>query len=112
MDRIRNTYQRGIIREINGEDIWTFHSMGYWVVVTVNGTIKNNGESVLGRGIARQCKLKYPEFPKFLGEHTLKNGNTVKFWSRYKIITLPVKHDFWEMADLELINPRVDDVAV
>lgn len=93
------------------------------VVITTNGYVKKNGEAVMGRGIAAAAKERFPELPLKLGEHLIKNGNTVwgltyphmPFW----IITMPVKPEFgphgmpgWRAkADLKLIEASAKQLA-
>lgn len=38
------------MREINGSNIWDFYNKGFWIAITTNGTVKKNGEAVMGRG--------------------------------------------------------------
>lgn len=75
-------------------------------VITTNGTIKKNGEAVLGRGCAKEAALKEPRLSKFLGRHLLNNGN-IPFIAGFPttgwLATLPVKHNWWERADIDLI---------
>lgn len=76
-------------------------------VITTNGSIKSNGEAVMGRGCAREAVRKYPSFPIFLGTELQKFGNVpLRFaWGTDPPVwTFPVKHKWWEVADLELIE--------
>jgi hypothetical protein len=94
------------------QSIWYFHKKGHYVVVTTNGTIKKNGSGVMGRGIAAQAAKRYPELPAILGEHIKKNGNVVGLDEQHKIIFFPVKHDWWEAADIALIEKSAKELAV
>lgn len=71
--------------------------------ITTNGTIKKNGELVMGRGNALQAKQKYPELPKLLGQHIKSSGNIVYYLKEYNIATFPVKHHWQDKADIKLI---------
>jgi hypothetical protein len=88
-------------------DIWEHVDEYDAVVITTNGTVKKNGEAVMGRGIALQAKERYPLLPKDLGEMLKKEGN-VPFgfsytWGEF-IFTLPVKHHWHERASIKLIE--------
>ena len=75
--------------------------------VTTNGFIKNNGECVMGAGIAKTVKRLFPILPKKLGTLLKKYGNKVFILHKYEdgsILTFPVKHNWWEDADIELIK--------
>ncbi len=100
------------MKEITG-DIWDYHGKGYWIVITTNGTLNTKGEAVMGKGIALQAKQRYPELPSELGKQIkgcslpygeYTQGNNLKVFYLYKITTFPTKHNWWEKADLVLIE--------
>lgn len=82
-------------------DLWSLYDEGNAIAITTNGFIKKNGECVMGAGCAKQCKNRYSWFPKYLGELIEKNGNHV--FRIGNIFTLPVKHNWYEKADIDLI---------
>lgn len=90
------------MKEIKG-NIWDYYDKGNWIVITTNGTVKKNGECVMGRGVAREAKLIHPGFPLELGKAIKEFGNCV-FEFSYRILTMPVKHHWYEKADLKLIE--------
>lgn len=74
-------------------------------VITTNGFVKNNGEAVMGRGCALEAAKKYPSLSKDLGVRIKHSGNRV-FGFKYDkdiIFTFPVKHNWYEKADIDLI---------
>ena len=89
-------------------DIWKFHDAGEWICVTTNGFVKANGCAVMGRGIALQCKRRYPQAEVALGRFIQRNGNIVGLFmpsvATKKILCFPTKHNWWEKSDLELIK--------
>ena len=91
-------------------DLWDFHNKGEWIVITTNGTIKRNGEAVMGRGCALECKQRFPDIPRHLGELLQEFGNIPFDLIHYHIITLPVKHNWWEKADLALIESGLKEL--
>jgi len=95
--------------------------------ITTNGFVKANGELVMGAGVAGQAQARYPLFPKVAGQAVKENGNIVMPFRRDEItgklyqwndsmikgkepdnnewfITFPVKHVWYDDADLELIE--------
>jgi hypothetical protein len=92
------------MREIKG-NLWDFEAEA--VVITTNGTVKNNGECVMGRGCAREAADKFPGLAKELGELIEEFGNRVfalgGHGERY-LYTFPVKNNWWEIANLDLIE--------
>ena len=101
--------------EVKG-NLWDYESDA--VVITTNGYVKGNGEAVMGAGCAAEAKNKFPSLPSHLGRHLREQGNTLCiFWGMIRgyngedgteweqdLITFPVKHNWWEKADLDLIE--------
>src|SRR5258708_33340540 len=95
------------MKEIKGE-LWDYHEDFHSVIcITTNGFVKKNGEAVMGKGCAAEAKTRYPELPKILGTHIRENGNIPLYLPVHLILTFPVKHNWWEEADLELIKDSV-----
>jgi hypothetical protein len=88
------------------------------ICITTNGFVKKNGEAVMGRGIAKEAANSFPEFPRILGDSIFRNGNHLNVFfemihhyngdtgEEYSqdIVTFPVKHNWFEKADMELIR--------
>jgi|SRR5581483_387097 len=86
--------------------------------ITTNGFIKKNGHLVMGVGVAGQAQSRYPNFPKIAGRAVKNYGNMVLAFHSSTLrtntmfdpveemwyITFPVKHNWYEDADLELIK--------
>ena len=94
------------MREVTG-NLWTYPADVR--VITTNGTVKKNGECVMGRGCALEAKRKFPWLPKMLGAditawgnkpHNYKHSHAMDFY----LWTFPVKHNWYERADLDLIK--------
>jgi hypothetical protein len=90
------------MKEIVG-NLWDYYNVGFVVCITTNGFVKNNGEAVMGRGCAFEATQRFPDIRKQLGEHILRHGNT-PVWLNIGLVTFPVKHSWWEEADLRLIQ--------
>lgn len=96
-------------------DLWTEPADAR--CITTNGYIKSNGALVMGAGVAGQAQSRYPKFPKVAGEAVAKFGNHVFPFTTRELrsesmftptdkaifITFPVKHKWYEAADLDLI---------
>lgn len=85
-------------------------------VITTNGTVKKNGECVMGRGCALEAKQRWPDFPLYLGKQLRACGNVVLDCGRWpndsaRIYTFPVKHRWMETADIELITRSATSLA-
>ena len=88
------------------------------IVITTNGFVKKDGSCVMGRGIALEAKARVPHIEYWLGDRINKEGNHVHiYWEALghynghegtewytDLVTFPVKHNWWEEADLELIE--------
>lgn len=101
------------MKEVYG-NAWDLIKTDYDVLcLTTNGTIKANGECVMGRGIAFEAKQRFPLIPKIVGDVLKKHGNVINMIGNIKlgksgksvyIYTFPVKHNWWETADIKLIE--------
>ena len=93
------------MKEING-NIWNLQSgnLDSWIVIPTNGFVRQNSENVMGRGLALQAARKYPHLPLLLGRRLEKDGNRVYAFSTMHLFTFPVKHHFYEAADIKLIR--------
>jgi len=89
------------MREVVG-NLWDYY-MKATIVITTNGSLKKSGECVLGKGCAFEAKKKFPWVAKVLGALIIKGGNKV-FYLGDGLVSFPVKHNWWEKADLELIE--------
>jgi hypothetical protein len=99
-------------------DLWTEEAPAK--CITINGTLKKGNRLVMGAGVAGQAESRYPDFPKIAGKYIAKNGNHVTFYGAWYLrgqhiaqarpedvfyfITFPVKYNWYEDADLELIE--------
>lgn len=91
------------MKEVTG-NIWAFYGKRHWVVITTNGTIKTDGSAVMGRGVALEAKQRLPSLPFKVGKYLEERGNHCgAFWDS-RLITFPVKHNWYEKASTELIE--------
>lgn len=90
--------------EVTG-DLWTYPAD--WRVITTNGTVKKNGECVMGRGCAAEAKKKYLGLALNLGTRIEFYGNVPLVFEQERLVTFPVKHRWYEKADLQLIAKSV-----
>lgn len=92
-------------------NLWSYHNEGHWICITTNGFVKKNGECVMGRGCAKEAAERYPELPKLLGQQIKKLGNQLILFPEMRIITFPVKHNWWEEADPDLIRSSCKELV-
>ena len=98
-------------------DFWT--EQGNCHVLTTNGSLKGSGACVMGRGVALQAKKRFPGLPMVLGKAIKKIGNIVNdldTWSdiegrAFHLYSFPVKHSWFNTADLELIGISCDQLT-
>jgi len=97
------------MKEIQG-NLWDYAGEN-WVVITTNGSIKKNGHAVMGRGVALEAAVLYPTLPDELGTFLRNYGNHIFMFGDYKLLTLPVKHRWFEKADPDLIEQGLIELA-
>lgn len=86
-------------------NLWTAPCTG--ICITTNGFVKPNGRAVMGRGCALEAKEKIKDIDYFLGWRIKNYGNHVQplcYFEGKTIYSFPVKHNWWETADIELIK--------
>jgi hypothetical protein len=86
-------------------DLWTTDATG--ICITTNGYVKPNGRAVMGRGCALEAKNKFPDIDYTLGRIIKQFGNHVYPLlanGTKTIYSFPVKHNWWEDADMDLIK--------
>jgi len=90
--------------EIQGE-LWDFYKKnGATICLTVNGTIKANGSAVMGRGCALEALKKFPEIAGVWGKRLKNYGLKLMYLHEFDLFMFPVKYNWWEPADLKLIE--------
>lgn len=92
--------------EVKG-NLWTYPADVR--VITTNGTVKKNGECVMGRGCAKEAKDKFPELAYVLGGMIKNYGNHVQLIHN-RLYSFPVKHNWYEKADLTLIERSANEL--
>lgn len=88
-------------------DIWKMDCEA--LCVTTNGFVRSDGSLAMGRGTARQARSLYPRFEYMAGGFVKRNGNVVQaivedMPNGRTIFIFPVKHKWWEKADIVLIQ--------
>lgn len=99
------------MKEVRG-DIWNYYprcrpegnKAHDWMVFTGNGSVKANGNAVLGRGVAFEVSMYFPRIPYELGT-ILRYSDQLKvhLLPKYGLIFFPVKWEWSENADPRLI---------
>lgn len=90
--------------EIIKGNIWDYHDKGKVIAITTNGIINTKGELVMGKGIALEAKLRYPDLPRRLGVLVGLTGNYPYYVKKYNLFSLPTKHNWKDKSDIELIK--------
>lgn len=104
-------------------DLWTYPHADALCITTNGSVVRVSGgrhavyRGVMGRGVAAQAKQRYPELELALGYQVRQHGNTVGILrqpddacSAY-LVSFPVKHEWHEQADLELIGRSAEQLA-
>jgi hypothetical protein len=84
-------------------DLWTYDAEVRGI--TTNGYVDKKGACVMGRGCAYEAKQRYPGIELLLGQLIGEHGNRCfRIEQRdTTILSFPVKHNWYEKADLTLI---------
>lgn len=90
------------MKEIQGE-AWELQRNYTYLGITTNGFIKKDGTAVMGRGIAYEAQSRYPGIRRALANLIRENGNVVQEITD-NLVAFPVKHNWFDKADIELIK--------
>lgn len=97
--------------EVKG-NLWTLPADV--ICITTNGFVKKNGEAVMGRGCALEATQHMPDIQKILAQKIKLDGNHVHYlrrWNNKRILSFPVKHNWYEKADIELIERSCQELV-
>ena len=83
-------------------DIWEYAGRGDIIVISSNGSLTRDGRAVLGRGVAKQAGLRFPELAEKMGRLIGSQGNCVLDLGG-GIVTFPVEESAWSQPDLRII---------
>lgn len=87
-------------------DMWSVFDEVDYFIVTTNSFVKQNGELVMGRGIAKQVRDKFPGIAAELGQAVKDHSEHLGHYGLVatgKIGAFQVKFHFKDRASLELI---------
>jgi len=73
-------------------------------IIPVNGSIMRNGELVMIKGLSLAARNKYPELPNLIGTYVNKFGNMPMMLHDYKLMTFPIKNNWMDKPDLDIIK--------
>lgn len=92
------------------------------ICFTSNGVCKNNGELVMGAGVAKKFKEAFPESPVVFGEFQEQYGNQVDFYERrvtrgnnstvIYVARFPTKNHWRNPSNLKLIETSAKQLMV
>lgn len=93
------------MQEITG-DLWEVEADTR--VITTNGAVNSRGCAVMGRGVALQCKQRYPGIERMYGRWLECNTLGITFLlsappDLKPIVFFPVKYDWRDKASIPLI---------
>lgn len=89
---------------IKGDLVELWLDKNAWIAVPTNGSVNKQGLAVMGAGIAKEVAEELPNIRKQLGRRLRLFGNNVNVFPPDKIITVPVKHKWEDLASVDLIS--------
>lgn len=98
----------GMITEVH-QNIFDLplHNRTEAICVTTNGNIKSDGRAVMGAGIAKAFKLKYPDIDIRLAKHLKSYGNTpcnLGIYDEVYVLSFPTKDNWKKNSNIKLIE--------
>lgn len=83
-------------------NIWD--STSQFKCITTNSVIKANAHLIMGKGIALEASVKYPNLSFELGRLVKHYGNNPFIMFNYGLISFPTKHHWKDNSDINLIE--------
>jgi len=90
-------------------DIWEQADRGAVIVITTNGSLTRYGRAVLGRGVARQASVRFPDLAGKLGRLLAEQGSHV-FDLGGCVVSFPVEETAWSQPDLRIIARSAEEL--
>lgn len=96
-------------------DLWDYPADA--VVITTNGYVRKDGKCVMGRGCAKEADRKYDMADDLGWLISLRGNHVYSFDMAYPgekpniVLTFPVKHNWWEKADPQLIERSAQELV-
>ena len=89
------------------------------ILIPTNGYIRKDGACVMGRGVAKWSTELWPGIQYELGREIELCGNVVNYLEERefpnkqicRVYSFPVKHNWWEDADINLITRSAKQVV-
>ena len=98
--------------KLKSGNIWTIYDSCGLLVFTGNNTIKSNGALVMGKGLAKEVRDRFPGIDLEIGKRI--EGRRIYglvLVPDFRIGALQVKYNFADQADLGLINYSIKELA-
>ncbi len=85
-------------------DLFEFHKQGNPICIPTNSVIDSKGQLVMGAGLAKDAKDRFPELPFILGKLVKENDAQVYYISDYNLFSFPTKHHWKDKGCIKLIE--------
>ena len=92
-------------------DLWEQYGEYIWRVIPTNLSVKNNGYAVMGRGVAKQAIIKFPNLPQIHGKSLREGKREVVAYDDMGLIAFPVKNEWHEKSNLEFIEKSTTELT-
>lgn len=98
-------------------NLWSYLPDAQVRVITTNGTVRTNGEAVMGKGCAEEAARRFPRLPKLLGEYIEQYGNHIHIFPEavigkdFTLVAFPTKEDWHNNSDEHLIVRSACELA-
>lgn len=99
MDCHRAIGVRATVKE-NGGDLWTY--LCQVRVIPTNGVV-HKGLLVMGSGVAKDARVRFPHLPELLGRYVSQWGNRAFYLRGEGLISFPTKSHWRDPSPLELV---------
>lgn len=99
------------MKELFG-NLWALHDSGKIIAITTNGTVTRDGLAVMGRGIARDARDRFPSLATRLAAHIIRYDLHLAYFPDLRLMCFPVKYEWKQEASLPLIRQSRNELEI
>lgn len=81
----------------------------YWVVIPTNTMVTSHNKAVMGAGLARQARDRFPGLDEHYGAMLLAGQRFVEV-TEHRLLLVPTKTDWRQPSTIELVEAAVADL--
>lgn len=92
------------------KDLWSYHAQGHFVVIPVNTVVNTAGKLVMGAGLAKIARDRFPGLDLSLGR-AYQQGVPRVLPTTHRIVAFPTKYHWKDPSPLGLVIKSMHELC-